>query len=105
MTCSVTGCSLYPHALFSQAQSHLDKVTTLVTEAESSINILSMQDLLRLGKYHDQSKKPRPMLVRFNRAIDTSLLLSKASKLPKDIRVKPVKKDISNHFSQKKDGI
>ena len=67
----------------------LDKVTTIVTEAESSINPLSIRDLIRLGKYREQSKKPRPILIRFNRAIDTSLLLSKASKLPKDIKVKP----------------
>ena len=67
----------------------LDKITTIVTETESSINPLSIRDILRLGKYHDQSKKSWPILVRFNRAIDTLLLLSKASKLPKDIRVKP----------------
>ena len=67
----------------------LHKVTTIVTEAKTNINPLSMRDLLRLGKYRDNSKKPRPILVRFNRAVDSSLLLSKASALPKDIRVKP----------------
>ena len=31
----------------------LDKVTTIVTDTESSINPLSIRDILRLGKYHE----------------------------------------------------
>jgi len=49
---------------------------------------LSMTDLFRLGKYRDSSKL-RPILVKLNRTIDVSLLLSKAKSLPKDIRIKP----------------
>jgi len=41
----------------------LDKVTSIVTEGENSINPLSICDLLRLGKYSEQSKQPRPILV------------------------------------------
>ena len=67
----------------------LHKVTTVITEAKTNINPLSIRDLLRLGKYRDNFKKPRPILVRFNRAVDSTLLLSKASALPKNIRVKP----------------
>ncbi|XP_065895940.1 uncharacterized protein [Dysidea avara] len=67
----------------------LDKVTSIVTEGENSINPLSIRDLLRLGKYRDQSTKPRPILVRLTRTIDVSLLLSKAKSLSKDIRIKP----------------
>ena len=87
-----------------------DKVTTIVTESESRIHPLSIRDILRPGKYHDHSQKPRPVLVRFNRAIDTSLLLSKASKLPKYIRVKPDMSQEERHIDReslllKKDGI
>ena len=67
----------------------LDKVTSIVTEGENSINPLSIRDLLRLGKYRDQSTKPCPILVRLTRTIDVSLLLSKAKSLSKDIRIKP----------------
>ena len=67
----------------------LHKVITIVTEAKTNINPLSIRDLLRLGKYRDNSTKPRPILIRFNRAVDSTLLLSKASALPKGIRVKP----------------
>ena len=48
----------------------LDKVTSIVTEGENSINPLSIHDLLRLGKYRDQSTKPRPILVRLTRTIE-----------------------------------
>ena len=37
----------------------LDKVTSIVTQVESSVSPLSIWDLLRLGKYCNQSKKPR----------------------------------------------
>ena len=67
---------------------NVEKVTQIVTEGENSINPLSIRDLFRLGKYHESSK-PRPILVKLNRTIDVSLLLSKAKSLPKDIRIKP----------------
>jgi len=67
----------------------LDKVTQIVTESENNISPLSIWDLFRLGKYRDQSSKPRPILVRLTRTIDVSLLLSKARTLPKEIRIKP----------------
>jgi len=67
----------------------LDKVTSIVTEGENSINPLSIRDFLRLGKYREQSKQPRQILVKLNRTIDVSLVLSKARFLPKEIRIKP----------------
>lgn len=66
----------------------VEKVTQIVTEGENSISPLSIRDLFRLGKYRDSSK-PRPILVKLNRTIDVSLLLSKAKSLPKEIRIKP----------------
>ena len=56
----------------------LDKVTSIVTEGENSINPLSIRDLLRLGKYREQSKQPPPVLVKLNQIINVTLVLSKA---------------------------
>ena len=67
----------------------LNEVTKIVTSTEGSISPLSIRDQLRLGKYNEHSKQPRPVLVRFNRAIDRSLLLSKAGTLSGGIRIKP----------------
>ena len=66
----------------------LDKVTSIVTQGENSVSPLSIRDLLRLGKYCDQSKKPRPILVKLNRTIDVTTLLIKARSLPKETRIK-----------------
>ena len=54
----------------------LKEVTSVITNTESSISHLSIRDHLRLGKYRENLKKPRPVLVKFNRTIDRSLLLS-----------------------------
>ena len=67
----------------------LDKVTNLVTQGENSVSPLSIRDLLRLGKYHDQSKNPRPILVKLNRTMDVTTLLTKARSLPKENKIKP----------------
>ena len=64
----------------------LSNVVKLVDE---NINPLSIRDLHRLGKYQDNSTRPRPILTKFNRAIDVSLLLSKTGSLPNGIRIKP----------------
>jgi len=67
----------------------LSNVVQLITKVDENINPLSIRDFYRLGKYQDKSTRPRPILTRFNRAIDVSLLLSKTSTLPKDIHIKP----------------
>jgi len=47
-----------------ERQSHdLHNVTTIVTQGDNSINLLSIWDLLRLGKYREHAKKPRPILI------------------------------------------
>jgi len=67
----------------------LDKVTSTITEGDNSISPLSIRDMFRLGKYREQSKIPRPILVKLNRTMDVSVLLTKARSLPKHIRLKP----------------
>jgi len=44
----------------------LDKIKSIITEGENSVNPLSIRDLLRLGKYNESSKNPRPILVKLN---------------------------------------
>ena len=66
-----------------------DKIKSIVSEDENSVNSLSIHDFLRLGKFNEHSKKPRPIIVKLNQAIDVSSLLSKAKYLPKHIRIKP----------------
>jgi len=62
-----------------ERQSHdLHNVTTIVIQGDNSINLLSIRDLLRLGKYREQAKKPRLILIRLTRTLDVSLLLAKA---------------------------
>jgi len=67
----------------------LDKVTNLITQGENSVSPLSIRDLLRLGKYHDQSKNPRLILVKLNRTMDVTTLLTKARSLSKENKIKP----------------
>jgi len=74
----------------SERVSHdLHHVKSIVTEGDNSINPLSIRDSLRLGKYREQAKRPRPILVRLTRTIDVSILLLKAKSLPKEIKIKP----------------
>ena len=82
----------------------LKEVTSVITNTESSISHLSIQDHLRLGKYRENSKKPRPVLVKFNRATDRSLLLSnlRTITLPGNIKITPdlsVEEELLDHCS------
>jgi len=69
----------------------LKEVTSVIMNTESSISPLSIRDHLLLGKYRENSKRPRPVLVKFNRAIDKSLLLSnlRATTLSGNIKITP----------------
>ena len=60
-------------------------VVKIITKIDENINPLSIRDLHRLGKYQEQHRRPRPFLIRFNRAIDVSLFLFKTSSLPNGI--------------------
>ena len=42
-----------------------------------------------MGKFNEHSKKPHPIIVKLNWAIDASSSLSKAKYLPKHVRIKP----------------
>ena len=87
----IYGIEECPGGLPRHVRSGLDltSVTELITKVDENINPLSIRDIHRLGKYQEKPNRPRPILTKFNRAIDVSLLLSKTSSLPKGIRVKP----------------
>jgi len=82
----IYGINEYPKGTPRHERSGLDlsSVARIITKV---INPLSIRDLHRLGKYQEKSRHPRPILTRFNRAIDVSLLLSKPSSLPIGIRI------------------
>ena len=67
----------------------LSNAAQIITKVDENINPLSIRDLHKLGKYQEKPRCPRPILTRFNRAIDVSLLLCKTSSLPCGIRIKP----------------
>ena len=67
----------------------LSSVIETITKVNANVSPLSIRDLHRLGKYQEQSRRPRPILIKFNRAIDVSILLSQTSTLPSGIRIKP----------------
>ena len=62
----------------------------MLTHQRNEINTLkSLVESLRLGKYHEQLKQPRLLLVKLNRSSDVPVLLLKARSLPNNIRLKP----------------
>jgi len=63
----------------------LSNVAKIITKVDEKISPFSIHDLHRLDKYQEQCTRPRPILIRFNRVIDVSLLLSKTSSLPMSI--------------------
>ena len=55
----------------------LEKAITIASTLDQSINSQSIKDIYRLGRFSAESKKPRPLLVKFIRAVDASSVLSK----------------------------
>jgi len=85
---SIDGC---PNGTPRHKRSGLDlsSVTQIITKVYENINPLSICDFHRLGKYQEKSRHPQPILTRFNKVIDISLLLSKSSSFHIGIRIKP----------------
>ena len=82
----------------------LDKVTSIITKGENSISPLSICDLVRLGKYHEQLKQPHPLLVKLNRSIDVSVLkpdMSRADRLVESLLLKERRSLIQNSIDRK----
>ena len=74
---------------FNRAMADLKSVTSIISKLDSSFNEYSIRDFLRLGRYQEKLKRPRPLLVKFNRAADVSKVLSKRNRLDKSFIIKP----------------
>ena len=67
----------------------VDQVLPVLSKLDADIQSFSIRDCLRLGKYKAHSQRPRPLLIKLNRAMDVSSILSKRSDLPDGITVEP----------------
>ena len=59
------------------------------SDLKLSITPESMKDFHRLGKYDQNNTRPRPILVKFLRAFEATLVLSCKSSLSSGIAIKP----------------
>jgi hypothetical protein len=66
----------------------LEKISSVFTNLDSSITSEAVQDHLRLGKFILQSKRPRPILVKFLRSTDVNSILSRARHCDPTIRIR-----------------
>lgn len=75
----------------SARQSHdLDKLLNIFTDIGLSLSAASIKDYHRLGKFKQSANRPRPILVKFLRAFEASLVLSKKGSLTSSsISIKP----------------
>ena len=87
----VYGVSECPEGTSKPDQSSHDfgKVTSLLLKVDSSIQPQSIKDMHRLGKYHHERPRPRPILVKFIRSADVSKVLAKRSLIQPPYSVKP----------------
>ena len=72
-----------------RVEEDLKSVTTALSSIDNAIDDHSIRDCIRLGKYKEDARSPRPILAKFVRSTDVSRLLSKRSKLRHPIVIKP----------------
>ena len=72
-----------------RAEEDLESVTTTLSNIDDAIDDYSIRDCIRLGKYKENARSPRPILAKLFRPTDVSRLLSKRSKLQHPIVIKP----------------
>lgn len=70
-------------------QSDLTSVVSVLSGLDKSIQSQSIKDIFRLGKFSHNQKHPRPLLVKFIRAVDVSNVLSKRGLLNHPVFIKP----------------
>ena len=75
----------------SDRQKHdLDKLLNILSSLDSSLTSASIKDFHRLGKFKQNNTRPRPLLLKFLRAFEASLILSKKGSLTSSqISIKP----------------
>jgi len=67
----------------------LQKIVSTFDEVKLPINNNSVKDFFRLRKYKPDAQHPQPILVKFLRSADASLVLSKGSSFKAPIHIKP----------------
>ena len=72
-------------------QKDTDAVTKVFGSIEIAVEPSLILDCYRLGKYNPQKSKPRPILVKLQRAIDASSILANKGSLSAPIFIKPDK--------------
>ena len=72
-----------------RATEDLNKTSETLSKIDSNLGNLSIRDCFRLGKYEQQHSRPRPVLVKLNRSVDTITILTKQSQYPTGIVIKP----------------
>ena len=73
----------------SRFKSDLNRVVSVLSEIDNSVQSQSISDIYRLGKYTLERKHPRPILVKFIRVTDVSRVLSKRGLLHHPVFIKP----------------
>ena len=70
-------------------KSDMKSCLDVITKLNSEINSQSIRDCLQLGKYKQSSSRPRPLLLKLNRSIDVTTILSKRDQSSQGIVIKP----------------
>ena len=78
---------------YQRHKSDLNESLSILSIMNNEINPQSVRDCFRLGKFRTQSTRPRPILVKLNRAVDVTTVLSNRAQTPKG---RPPRR----HFSQ-----
>ena len=73
----------------SRLREDMDKVAKLIASIDESLSAASVRDQFRLGKLKANSDRPRPILVKFVRAVDATCLLSRTRDFKKPVFIKP----------------
>ena len=66
-----------------------ESLTPIFTSIDPSIQNSFIKDFHRLGKYKPDHTRPRPILVKFLRAIDAQFVLANRNKISQPIIIKP----------------
>lgn len=75
---------------FARNKNDFQKVSSIISELEKdSGHSSSIRDCHRLGKYANNSPRPRPLLVSLNSTADVYNILSKRHNSPSPITIKP----------------
>lgn len=67
----------------------LERISGVIASVDSTITSDSIRDIIRLGKFNSNCKRPRPILVKFLRYADAAKVLFKAGSLCQPYTIKP----------------